>query len=155
MIPLIDWLAVNWYKIAEWFVPLVVALTTFIKNANKNQKETQDSIKALKEIVEKNNKETNTKVDALSEQFETHLKEEEEDKAKQARMRILRFYDELCDGINHSESYFEDVLDDCKFYELYCANHKEFQNHRGQAAIEYIDATYRRIKQNGGFLKHN
>lgn len=153
---MLDWiLSINWVGVASVVGPFLIALTTFLKNANKNQKATQESIAALKAVVEKNNAETNKKVDALSDQFVVHLKEEEEEKAKQARMRILRFYDELCEGNDHSESYFEDILDDCKFYEDYCREHKEFQNHRGAAAIDFIDQTYRRLKQNGGFLKHN
>lgn len=151
---MVEWFLENWPKIAEWIVPLAIALTTFLKNANKNQKETQESIKSLKETVEKNNKETNDKVDALNRKFEDHIKDNEDEKARQARMRILRFYDELCADVDHSESFYEDILDDCQFYEGYCEKNKEFKNHRGQAAIEYIDKKYREEKQTGGFLKH-
>jgi hypothetical protein len=144
----------DWIKVFEISVPILLALIGLIPTIISNRKKTQQSISDMMEEIKKDTKQTNDKVDSVAAQLQIHITESEEEKARQARMRILRFYDELCAGDEHSESYFEDILDDCKFYELYCTNHKEFQNHRGQAAIEYIDATYRKIKQNGGFLQH-
>ena len=144
----------DWIKVFEISVPILLALIGLIPTIISNRKKTQQSISDMMDEIKKDTKQTNAKVDSVAAQLNIHIIESEEEKARQARMRILRFYDELCAGDEHSESYFEDILDDCKFYELYCANHKEFQNHRGQAAIDYIDEIYRKVKQNGGFLQH-
>ena len=134
--------------------PILIALIGIIPTIVSNRKKTQESIESLRAELKKDTDGTNKKVDALAADFADHVNEGEEYKVKQARMRILRFYDELCAGMEHSESYFEDILDDCKDYENYCKEHTEFKNHRGQAAIAYIDETYRKIKQKGGFLMH-
>ena len=144
----------DWIKVFEISVPILLALIGLIPTIISNRKKTQQSIADMMDEIKKDTQKTNDKVDSVAAQLQIHITESEEEKAKQARMRILRFYDELCAGDEHSESYFEDILDDCKFYELYCANHTDFQNHRGQAAIDYIDQTYRKVKQNGGFLQH-
>ena len=144
----------GWVAILTACAPILISLIGIIPTIISNRKKTQESIDTLRSELRKDTDGTNRKVDALAKDFATHTAEGEEYKAKQARMRILRFYDELCANVEHSESFFEDILDDCKFYEEYCREHKNFQNHRGQAAIAYIDETYRKIKQKGGFLIH-
>lgn len=144
----------DWIKVFEISVPILLALIGLVPTIISNRKKTQDSINQMMEELKKDTKETNGKVDAVAKQLADHITEDEMCKAKEARMRILRFYDELCANIEHSESFFEDILDDCKFYENFCANHKDFENHRGKAAIDYIDETYRKVKQHGGFLRH-
>ena len=97
---------------------------------------------------------TKTAVKNVQTKMDEHLEEEEEHRAKQARYRILRFYDELCEGRRHSESHFEDILDDVDFYENYAASHPGFKNSRGKEAMEYIRETYHKVKTKGGFLTH-
>ena len=84
----------------------------------------------------------------------THISDGEEEKAKQARQRILRFFDEICAGQEHSESHFEDILDDIDFYETYCSEHPKFKNSRGATAMEQIRDTYKHLKAKGGFLTY-
>ena len=134
--------------------PILIALIGIIPTIVSNRKKTQESIETLRSELRKDTNETNKKVDSLVNDFTEHISDNEEYRAKQARMRILRFYDELCAGMEHSESYFEDILDDCKYYESYCDTHKDFKNHRCEAAIAYIDETYRNLKQTGRFLFH-
>ena len=83
-----------------------------------------------------------------------YVEEEDEHRAKQARYRFLRFYDEVCAGMLHSESHWEDVLDDVDFYEKYCARHPEFKNSRGGIAKDYLKDAYREDKAHGRFLTH-
>jgi len=86
--------------------------------------------------------------------FNSHVKDYEATKANSQRYRILRFYDEICEGRRHSESHFEDILDDIDAYETYCSSHPEYRNNRGHVAMQYIRDTYAKVKAKGGFLTH-
>lgn len=130
-----------------------------------NRKKTQESIELLKKELQSDSAKTNEKVDAVNAKLEEHLKEEGEyrakqvkeegeHRAKQARYRILRFYDEICEEREHSESHWEDVLDDCTFYKQYCHDNPKFKNSRCTGAIAYLETTYHKIKVKGGFLIH-
>ena len=127
--------------------PVLVAIVTIIPTVISNRKKTQESIKSSTEATEK-------RVDKLQASFDGHVRDYEAAKAGSQRYRILRFYDEVCEGRKHSESHFEDILDDIDSYEAYCASHPEFHNSRGHVAMQYIRQTYARIKAEGGFLTH-
>ena len=129
------------------FAPIVVALITIIPTIISNRKKTQESIKQTTEAIEK-------RVDKLQSSFDTHVKDYEAAKASSQRYRILRFYDEVCEGRKHSESHFEDILQDIDEYETYCDTHPKFKNNRGHVAMEYIKTIYSKIKAEGGFLTH-
>ena len=125
----------------------LAAAIAIIPTIIANRKKTQDSIKANSEATEK-------RIDKLQSSFESHVKDYEAAKAASQRYRILRFYDEVCEGRRHSESHFEDILDDIDAYETYCDHHKDFKNNRGHLAMQYIRDIYSRVKANGGFLTH-
>ena len=144
----------DWIKVFELSVPILLALIGLVPTIISNRKKTQASITEMMDEIKKDSSETNQKVDAVAKQLTTHIEEDEDNKAKQARYRILRFYDEVCEGKLHSESHFEDVLDDIDYYEHYCDKHKDFKNNRGIAAMEYIKETYKKVKVKGGFLTH-
>lgn len=124
----------NWIGLVEAFAPILVALVTIIPTIINNRKKTQESI------------------DKLQTTLNAHIKEDENEKARNQRYRILRFYDEICEGRKHSESHFEDILDDISNYEKYCATHPDFRNSRGAIAMKEIEETYRAVKKTGGFL---
>ena len=126
---------------------IVVATVAIIPTIITNRKKTQQSIKDMTEATEK-------RVDKLQASFDSHVKDYESAKASSQRYRILRFYDEVCSGQRHSESHFEDILDDIDQYEHYCDTHKDYHNGRGHVAMQYIRDTYARVKANGGFLTH-
>ena len=79
--------------------------------------------------------EVNKNVDALSDKVD-------ENQAILARTHILRFADDLKNGISHSEEYFEQQLDDIKTYNMYCDTHKDFKNERTVLSSEYIKKRY-------------
>ena len=138
----------EWLRIILSFLSSVaVAFIAIIPAIISNRKKTQDSIR-------EGNEATKQQFDAMKNDFDSHVREYEEAKAKSQRYRILRFYDEMCERREHSESHFEDILDDIDDYEIYCAKHPDFKNNRGKAAMEYIKAEYPRIKAKGGFLTH-
>lgn len=138
----------------EWLVglvtacaPILVAIVTIIPTVISNRKKTQESIKETTKAMEQ-------RVDKLQGSFDKHVQDYEATKASSQRYRILRFYDEVCEGRKHSESHFEDILDDIDSYERYCAANPDYHNSRGHVAMQYIRDTYARIKATGGFLTH-
>lgn len=62
-----------------------------------------------------------------------------------ARTHILRFKDELYNGIHHSQEYFEQTLDDIETYNQFCADHPKFANGRTKAAAVYIQSEHDRL----------
>ena len=125
----------------------IAAAIAIIPTIIANRKKTQDSIKESNEATKK-------QFDSFKSDFDNHVKEYEAAKAASQRYRILRFYDEVCEGRRHSESHFEDILDDIDAYETYCEHNRDFKNNRGHLAMQYIRDTYSRVKANGGFLTH-
>ena len=141
--------------VLQYIAPVLVAAVTIIPTIISNRKKTVDKLDELKSELKADIKATNDDVDEMKKSFAQHVQDSEEEKAKQARQRILRFYDEICEGREHSESHFEDMLDDIDFYESYCNDHPKFKNNRGKAAMEQIKDTYKHLKAKGGFLTYN
>ena len=137
----------DWAAILTASAPVLVAIVTIIPTVISNRKKTQESIKATTDALEK-------RIDKLQASYDAHVKDYESTKASSQRNRILLFYDEICEGKRHSESHFEDILDDIDAYETYCEKHRDYRNNRGHVAMMYIRDTYARVKANGGFLTH-
>lgn len=127
--------------------PILIALIGIIPTIKHNSKETQKTI-------ESSNKSTETRLDKMQKTLDNHIREDEDDNARNRRYRILRFYDEMCEGRLHSESHFEDILDDIDEYEKYCEKHPDYKNNRGKLAMQYITNTYDKLKTKGGFLMY-
>ena len=87
-------------------------------------------------------REIERKVDALSDKMD-------ENSAVLARTHILRFSDELKNGIEHSAEYFRQQLDDCDTYERYCDKHPDFKNSYTMVANKYIKETFERLTKEG------
>lgn len=87
-------------------------------------------------------KEIEKKVDALSEKID-------ENQAILARTHILRFSDELRNGIEHSAEYFRQQLDDCDTYDKYCDAHPDFKNSYTMIANKHIKDTYEKLTKEG------
>ena len=130
MIPL------QWIEVIKACAPILVALVGIIPTIISNRKKTQSDIEKVQKTLD------------------DHIKEDENEKARNQRYRILRFYDEICEGRRHSESHFEDILDDITNYEEYCAKHPTFRNSRGAIAMKEIEDTYKTVKKKGGFLTY-
>ena len=131
----------NWLAVLQACVPILVALVGIIPTIITNRKKTDEALKTTQASIQK-----------LQNTLNAHIKEDENEKARNQRYRILRFYDEVCAGQKHSESHYEDILDDISEYEQYCARHPDFKNSRGGIAMQEIEETYKRIKSKGGFL---
>ena len=87
-------------------------------------------------------KEIEKKIDALAERVN-------ENQAILARTHILRFSDEIKNGIEHSKEYFRQQLDDCDTYEKFCESHPDFKNSYTLIANQHIKETYERLIKEG------
>lgn len=83
------------------------------------------------------------KIDSLGSEMERN-------KAIEARNHILRFSDELRNGVSHSEDYFKQILIDIDTYEDYCENHPEFSNGLTVMASEFIKEEFKKVYTHGG-----
>ena len=87
-------------------------------------------------------KEIDEKLDSLSERMDANA-------AILARTHILRFADELRNGVKHSNEYFRQQLEDCDTYARYCETHPDFKNSYTVLADKYIKETYERLTKEG------
>ena len=95
-----------------------------------------------------NNDKTKDILEAI-EQIQKDISKISEDaserEAIRSRISILRFNDELYNGIHHSQEYFMQVLDDIELYSTFCSDHPKFANGRTKAAAEHIKDEYDRL----------
>ena len=92
-------------------------------------------------------KEIEKKIDALADRVD-------ENQAILARTHILRFSDDLRNGVHHSEEYFRQQLLDIDTYNNYCATHEGFSNGLTVLASEYIVRKYNEESFNGDVEVH-
>lgn len=78
----------------------------------------------------------------------------DENAAVLARTHILRFSDELQNGIVHSQEYFRQQMDDCDTYDKYCTANPGFKNSYTVLAEQHIKTTYQHLLEKGEF-KHD
>ena len=72
-----------------------------------------------------------TRIDSLNEKVDRN-------QAILARTHILRFADDLRNGIHHSEEYFRQQILDCDTYDAYCKEHPTFSNGLTIVASQFI-----------------
>ena len=93
-----------------------------------------------------------TDVKNLKEKHDDLRNRMDKDDADECRTRILRFGDELRRGVEHSEEFFNQILDDISDYERYCAEHPEYKNSKAVNAIAEIDKVYQKCMEKNSFL---
>jgi hypothetical protein len=76
----------------------------------------------------------------------------DETKADTARYRIIRFADEIRQGVLHSEEHFGQILSDIKMYENYCSTHPAYKNSKAVMAIDKIEKTYQKCMDEDSFI---
>lgn len=133
----------TWVSVLQACVPILVALVGIIPTIISNRKKTDATLKQMQDSIA-----------AMQGTLDAHIKEDDDERARSQRYRILMFYDEMCENKSHSESHFEDILEDIDEYEKYCDLHPDFKNNRGKVAMEYITEVYKKLKKSGGFLTH-
>lgn len=95
---------------------------------------------------------TIVKVDDLIRKVDLLEKNISQDRAQNARSRILRFGDEIRLKQKHSKDMFDSTLIDIDIYEKYCNKHTEFANNVTLATISIIKDTYQECLINNNFL---
>lgn len=93
------------------------------------------------------------KMDNLAESVTKLEDRVDEGQAVQARVRILRFGDELRSGaIKKSKDSYEQVLDDITRYNKYCDVHRDFQNDMTVITAKIIKQSYEEHLLRNDFL---
>ena len=76
-----------------------------------------------------------------------------EDRATNARIRILSFSDEVRHGVRHSKESFDQVNLDIDTYRRYCDDHPDYKNNRAVMAIANIERVYAECLRKHDFLE--
>ena len=92
------------------------------------------------------------KVDTIASDLKSHIKENREQSAIQARQRIQRFNDEILRGQLHTKEYFDSILIDCDFYDHYCNDNPVFRNQVTSLAEDNIKRVYKKCMEEKSFL---
>ena len=100
------------------------------------------------------NKEVLEQVNILFKEVDALKKDEELERARQARQRILRFNDEILFEKRHSKEHFDEILDDIDTYEEYCRTHEDYENNKAVLAIATIREVYKDCLKTHDFLTH-
>lgn len=93
-------------------------------------------------------------VNDLQSEVQQIQKEEELERVRQARQRILRFNDEILFDKRHSKEHFDEILSDIDIYEDYCRTHEDYENNKAILAIATIREVYRDCLMTHDFLVH-
>jgi hypothetical protein len=96
---------------------------------------------------------TGEKIDKLTVLVQEISERVDHSSATSARTRIMRFDDELINGIHHSREYFQQTLEEIDTYETYCQKHPEFKNNACVLAIEHIRRVYSHLQDSRGFIQ--
>lgn len=94
------------------------------------------------------------KVSDLKKEVDMLKKDEELERVRQARQRILRFSDEILFEQRHSKEHFDEILEDIDLYEKYCHEHTDYENNRAELAIATIREIYKKCLHTHDFLTH-
>lgn len=98
------------------------------------------------------NAELINEVDGMKKEIQAVKTATQEHEAKSARVRILRFGDEILHNVKHSQEHFNQVLLDITEYEEYCEKHPEFRNNVTGITTKRIKATYEKCLEENSFL---
>lgn len=111
-----------------------------------------NEIKNIKKVQHDDQEENDRRLSSLEnaqKEFQAYYKE---DDAKSARRRIISCADELRRGVEHSQEFFDDVLQDISYYNNYCKENPDFENMKAVVAIEFIKETYQHCLKENKFL---
>lgn len=92
-------------------------------------------------------------METMQTDIDTIRDEGRERHAKDCRVRILRFADEIYLGTNHSLEHYKQILGDIKSYETYCKTHEDFENQIAVSAVKQIKNRYDMHIQQHDFLQ--
>lgn len=127
---------------------ILTFLEFLIKRHDEKKSRKSGTLKAISDLDKKVDERFNT-LDAKIEDVEANL---DKRSAVSARVRILRFADEMGEGRKHSKDSYDQVLSDIDFYEQYCKSTPTFKNNQTSATVEYIKSNYAEHLEKHDFL---
>lgn len=133
----------------EWGAGIIAVLALFIKIPKV---EVNVYGWLLRKLGNALNGEVLKRLDAVEKALAEHERLEGQKDARNSRQRILRFNDEVLQGVKHSKEHFDDVLSDIDTYEDYCEAHPDYPNNRAVMAIENIKKIYQKRLTERDFL---
>ena len=140
-------------KTSKTMKPLTKVARAIGRAINGELMEKVDSLeKNFNTKVNNLEKNFNSKVDGLDKKIEKMDQEEQLQRAKDARTRVLRFGDELIHNVCHTKEHFDDVLRDITYYENYCDEHPKFENDQMHITAQHIKETYHKCLKEHSFL---
>ena len=93
------------------------------------------------------------KIDGIQKDIDNLRSEIKKNDALQARRRILRFNDELLNGVKHSKEAFDDIIEeDLDLYDKFTKTHPDFVNNKCTLAAQHIKDTYLKCEKEASFL---
>ena len=95
-----------------------------------------------------------SEIKGIKKEVDVLKKDEELERVRMARQRILRFNDEILFGRRHSKEHFDEILSDIDVYEDYCRTHEEYENNKAVLAIATIREVYKDCLKTHDFLTH-
>lgn len=93
-----------------------------------------------------------TAIESLTEKIDYLDDKLAEDRATNARIRILDFSDEVRHGERHSKEAFDQINLDIDTYRRYCDDHQDYKNNRAVMAITNIERVYAKCLEENDFL---
>lgn len=117
------------------------ALWGFIQFLIQRKDKKDDCSKKIMDMIQT----LEEKIDKLDSQMS-------EDGAITARVRILKFMDELLEGRRHTKDSYDQVMTDITNYNKYCKSHPDFKNNQTESTIEYINKNYQERLEKHDFL---
>ena len=136
-------------EIVTYIALFLAGVATVVEKTSKTVKPLTKLARAVGRAI---NGELIEKVENLEQKIEMMDQEEQLQRAKDARTRVLRFGDELIHNVHHTKEHFDDVLRDISDYEKYCDDHPKFENDQMHITADYIKSTYRKCLETHSFL---
>ena len=91
-------------------------------------------------------------INTLDKKIDAVDQKADERDAVSARVRILRFADEMQEDRRHSKDSWDQCLSDITNYEKYCETHPDFKNNQTAATVTYIQKGYAERLEKHDFL---
>ena len=111
-----------------------------------------ESFKELEAKVMKLDLKIDSNKEAMAKQLNDIRDENQQQNAIQARIRLLRFADEIRLEQLHSKDSYNQALQDANVYEKYCSDHPKFKKNHAVSSIDIIRKTFERRMEKNDFL---
>ena len=127
-------------------------LIGFIEFMIRRKDEKNDKSREVLQAVDKLDRKLDERFDVLDAKIDEVDRKYDERSTISARIRLLRFADEMMEGRKHSKDSWDQCLTDCDIYEDYCDAQPSFKNNQTEATIKYLKRSYEERLEKHDFL---